>query len=315
MRDAIIASLNETLTTAMNNSFKPILLAIKTVNRKLTPSVACKSEYAVDFSELMSILTISTLNDLSITEPFVECNTSTCEYPAFIWEWNERNEKESYDYVLKYLLSIGMNAKCIANGENLTFGNLYDVEIYNLRPRCKYPDEVANLSYSTLNKMFTLSGRSDIIVMKRLNPCLNRMHCEFVIEIKTVLSMQSRGNVQMALREACLQLIGLNVDNPVKSPAVILTNLVGKNYVLYLDICDNPDIELAYSVKVLRFKLFRIALWYVENNLANRSSCTGDFGRRPSITNSIDVDIEAVTVEFDNVCLRETMDVDQLEGI
>jgi len=87
-----------------------------------------------------------------------------------------------------------------------------------------------------------------------------------------------------------------------------------------LTICENPQEVLSYNLRVIRFDEFHKSVWWVQNNLMGRCSCTSDFGRAPSLRNSIAVmreneEEEAERTVFDNVQVREAMDVDDLEGI
>jgi hypothetical protein len=301
---------------ALSSEVKPILASVKTLDHRITPSEGCKSNYLNTFTELVSTLTLPVVNLSMIVDIIVD----DCRYPEFKWAWKGKTEKDSYEPVVNYLHGIDIDCQCIASGNGLPNGLLYEIDIYSLRSRSKTVEEINagsyNQSYTDLSKKFTLSGRSDIFVYRKKPRLLYRHHCEYCIEIKTVDEMSQDALVLSSLREACLQLIGLNVDNPYKSPAVVLTNLVGKNYVLYLTIGDNPEESLCYNLHVHRFDKFINAIWWVGGNLVGRASCTSDLGRAPSLRNSIvelDADDEAQGVHFDNVQLTEVMDVDALE--
>jgi hypothetical protein len=70
-------------------------------------------------------------------------------------------------------------------------------------------------------------------------------------EIKRKKLFTSPGDINRALREGVLQLIGTNADNHYSSPLVIVSALVGKkHFLLYLEIGEHPDRELRFHLRV-----------------------------------------------------------------
>lgn len=309
-------------TTNLMTTVTPLLEMIKGDDIRITPSVACKSDVgnASRFNDLMGTLNLNKMDtvDTNVTN-------KQCCYGKFDFVWTDKIESDSYDVVENYLRSCGISSKVIGGGNDLPNGLLYDVKIHALRPRMKTQQElranILNQSYANLNVRFQLSGRSDIFVYRKNSTILNRLQCNYCIEIKTVAGMNG-GLEAQSIREATLELIGLNVDNPNISPAVILTNLVGKHYVLYITLGDNPEISLNYNLHVHKFETFPKAVWWVEKKLA-RGNHTVDFGRKPTPRESFEGYVARIREEEDheedvddrdygNVSLKEPMDVDDL---
>jgi len=102
----------------------------------------------------------------------------------------------------------------------------------------------------------------------------------YAFEVKTVSAMESVSDLNCCLREALLQMVGLNAYNTDTSPAVILTNLSGKHYVLYIDWPhEQPaDEEVNYILQIVHAKTLHGAIDFAEN-LATRKCGTRDFAR------------------------------------
>jgi hypothetical protein len=255
----------------------------------------------------MMTLSLPSIQDLR--QICIRGEINSCELSTFQWNWGEYDEPDSYQNILLYLASNGISVHVIGNGETLPDQLLYKVDVYSLRPRSKLHNEEYNKSYDNLIKKFTVSGRSDLIRLRENLPSkIHRLNTEYVIEVKTVKNMKGEALTKEALRESCIELVGLNIDNPYISPAVILTNLSGKNYVLYITLNDNHQEVLAYTLNVKSFDKFVSAIWYAEKNLVGRNGCTQDFGRAPSVRNSVVEEDDDDNVLVSNVRLQEVED-------
>ena len=85
--------------------------------------------------------------------------------------------------------------------------------------------------------------------------------------------------MQQALREAALQLIGLNVDNSSISASVLLTDLTSTHFVLYLEAVDIN--RQAFKLVVKQYSAFNDAIALVDV-LKDRPCITGHFGSPPT---------------------------------
>eukprot|EP01038_Epipyxis_sp_PR26KG_P016051 gene16051-21794_t len=100
------------------------------------------------------------------------------------------------------------------------------------------------------------------------------------IKVKTVRAMGE--NLNECLREAVIQLIGLNCANEHRSSPVFLTNLVGRHFVLYLE-QENKDSDIVLIV--VKFKSISHALSLCVR-VYSRNAITCDWGRPQTPDNS-----------------------------
>lgn len=92
-------------------------------------------------------------------------------------------------------------------------------------------------------------------------------HVKFVVEIKTVNGY--RQSQSGCIREAQLQLIGLNAFNTNNSPPVVLSNLAKTHQVLW-----------NYSIRVVNCSSFAAAIHYA--NTLSKRQCMSQHFSRPS---------------------------------
>ena len=207
---------------------------------------------------------------------------TSCTYEAFTFNWKAGStglpENASYGLLVEYVeKSTKAKAKDISAGQDLTKGLFYDVNLHTLRPRVGVRSNELRVDHSEPKIFFHLSGRSDVVVWDARHDKPGRTMTRYCIEVKTVEGM---GDKNKCLREAFLQLIGLNAYNPYKSPAVILTNLVKLHYVLYLTLESNEDgVPLKYKLNIHLFSAFAHALWFAEVHLGDRKLCCMDLFR------------------------------------
>jgi hypothetical protein len=125
------------------------------------------------------------------------------------------------------LVSIGENPLVVANGQTLPNGLLFNVHVYTLRENIFVRGDELRKTESEPKHVFTLSGRTDLIVLKAGTTNALRMNTRYVIAVKV------KGfKVNEGLKEAYLQLLGMNIDNNNTSPPALLTDLCDKHYVL-----------------------------------------------------------------------------------
>ena len=116
-----------------------------------------------------------------------------------------------------------------------------------------------------------------------------RTNCICCVEVKRKQDMKTPSDVNKCLREAVLQLIGLNVANVYTSPSVILTDLNNSHYVLFISINPDPEIRLAFALNVFKFELLGECLSYLQEFLIHRSCVTHEFGSPLSPVQSVKI--------------------------
>jgi hypothetical protein len=168
-------------------------------------------------------------------------NRTTYELPAtcglewnFSWKW-QRNvkddrilERQSYEPVCNFLNRLCLFAENVSDGQNCVEGLLFNNDIFSQRK--ENPHTVRGQKVYHHHRVV---GRTDIVVLKgeRRGTILRHM-VKFAIELKTVEGY--RQSSTGCLREAQLQLIGLNAFNTHSSPPVLLSNLAQTHQVVYL---------------------------------------------------------------------------------
>ncbi len=67
-----------------------------------------------------------------------------------------------------------------------------------------------------------------------------------------------------ALREGVLQLIGLNVQNVYVSPPVIVTNLNGKHFLLFISKEDKGEHSISFRLNIRRYTSFAQVVFHAQ---------------------------------------------------
>jgi hypothetical protein len=279
------------------------------------PSEACKSnpENIAVFSRLLECLHLEYNHDLSLAAVEGEC-CADCPWANHVHNWTAaRNaaklpadadkpdtslESSSYEPLVEYLKSVAhQNALAVRNGAGLPNGLLFDMFVYSLKSDVRLRSKVLRMTADEPRAKFHIMGRTDVVVLHPSSVSATRQTTCTAIEVKP-----EGFNVKEALREAFLQLIGLNIANEIRSPCVILTNLAMAHYVMYLQ-CVDP-IKLRFKLVIKQYKSFNQALW-MAMSLADRECITKHFGAAPtaqsSAADSASENENELTEEFDNV--------------
>ena len=285
----------------MWSDFNTKLLPVVSVN--LTPSRTCRSDGSgkKDFLELMSTLDLECTRKLADLISAVEPVGTPCSFNPFTFQWGTRPESQGYVPLKEYLEASGFQrVYVIANGEGLNDKLLFnEVDVFTLRPCSGQPANIWKKHERVPIKRFSISGRSDVVVVdeKCLHRYYGREHVLFVLEVKTI---DGFSDDSLCLREAALQLIGLNVANIYVSPPVVLTNLNGKHYVLYIDRGADHETCLKFTMKIHKFTLLAEALHYVREYLIPRSCVTKDFGRGLTPDTSVKSNLPSIAEDDDD---------------
>mmetsp|Transcript_14141 Transcript_14141/g.21092 ORF Transcript_14141/g.21092 Transcript_14141/m.21092 type:complete len:380 (-) Transcript_14141:109-1248(-) len=274
----------------------------------IKPSEACKSnpENIATFYRLLECLQLDCGHDLTANIESPDKTDSANGFPKFSYQWpqssdyatSKKNEFLSYEPLLKYLQANNMNAFMINNGQLLPNGLLFDVLIHSLKSDITLKSKDLRMTGDEPRCKFHLMGRSDLVILTPDSHVISRQTTATAIEVKPV-----GFNVKEGLREAALQLIGLNVDNNTISASVLLTNLAKTHYVIYLKAVDINKQKFKLVVK--SFEAFHDAIAMV-HLLHGRPCITKHFGSPPtpesseSESNLVDGD----DTDYANVILR-----------
>jgi len=248
---------------------------------EITPSSTASTKNLDDFLKVLEWLRLDLNADFTELVSVQHTIGSEVTFPKFrSYSWKDETggdiaEIDGYPFLLNYLVTdCRLFAKIIANGQGMSTGNLFDERVFSLRDRLA-PGPILRQENKIPVYKFHISGRTDIVVLDSNILCKTMV--KFAIEVKTINGMRAVADERQSLREAFLQLIGLNIGNDNKSPAVILTNLNSKHYVLYLEPWGDPELRLNIRLKILKFSKFEEVLHFA-NELSNRVSFTGRFG-------------------------------------
>jgi len=279
------------------------------------PSEACKSnpESIAVFSRLLECLHMDYSHDLTLVAVEGEVSAE-CPWANHVHNWTAARkaakpptsadnpgttlEASSYEPLVEYLkLTAKLNALAVPNGAGLPNRLLFDMFVYSLKSDVRLRSKVLRESAEEPRAKFHIMGRTDVAVIHHSSVSATRQTTCTAIEVKP-----DGFNVKEALREAFLQLIGLNVANEIRSPCVLLTNLAQTHYVMYL-VCVDPY-KLRYKLELRYYKSFNQALWMAAS-LTDRECVTKHFGAAPtpqsSAADSDSDDEEELVDEFENV--------------
>jgi hypothetical protein len=274
--------------------------SVEIVNFALTPSEACKSTALTSmYQPLMHSLKLDPMkNPLSLAQ-LEECSekqpaaSAEKKLTTFRFRWSndgvERSETDSYAPAAQHLRELFPDHRVmiIGNGQNLSDGLLFSVPVYSLKPR-DAPSSELRKEHQLPRKCFAVRGRCDVVVLKKGESLPIPANVLLGVEIKPQSVMQPAKKVsedaetgQTAGREAVVQLLGLNVGNMYSSPPVVLSNLMGLHYVLYIDCVD--VVKFRYVVK--QFRSFTDACFFAAT-IGKRPCVTRYFASPPSPKNS-----------------------------
>jgi len=167
----------------------------------------------------------------------------------------EKSEEESYAPLLQHISDLGLVCVNIANGQRLGKNQLlFNTKIFTLRREGSMMEHGQTVTY-----IRRVKGRTDLVVLDSAVPgdiMINHVHV--AIEVKTQTAMAS--STSGCLREAVVQVIGLNANNNIRSPAVLLTNLLKIHKVVYLKQASVSPLK--YELRVRRCVSFNAALHF-----------------------------------------------------
>ena len=285
------------------------------------PSEACKSnpESTSTFNRLLECLHLEYSHDLTLVAEDGEVSDA-CPWSNHTHNWTAARrseaatsqvevakvddvkvEKASYQPLVDYLNNVAqLTAHKVPNGTSLPNRLLFDIFVYTLKTDIRLRSKVLRLTGDEPRYKFHLLGRTDVVVLIPGSVSISRQTVCVAVEVKP-----EGFNVREGLREAFLQLIGLNVANEIRSSSVILTNLAQTHFVLYLE-CVDP-IKLRFKLVVKKYTAFNQALW-MAMSLKDLPCRTKHFGAAPTPHSSAaesESEEDELTEEFRNVKVED----------
>ena len=286
------------LIIALLNAFEKLSMEISLhllkspipIKRTITPSMGRKSspECRQWFTQIMETMSLGSNSQMDLfVKPIPSDFTLECAFGEFTFDWKDNTvgEQASYEPLVEYITTTTKaKAKNISNGKGLSGGFFFEVELLTIRPRVGIRNNELRVDHLVPSYLLVLCGRSDVVVWNAEyeRPC--RTTTRYCIEVKTKSALSTVAGVNGCLREAFLQLIGLNACNPYKSPAVILTDLVDSHHVLYLTRQSNTrSVPCQYNLSIHKFSKFSHALWFAEKHLSDRKQNSRDLFRMDTL--------------------------------
>ena len=277
----------------------------------LTPSQATTSKN----KELQILFDTLNLPDKPVADADIYKSNHSQQNFSFSWT-GKTLERQGYDPLQEHLESNGFTRiYCVESGQRLVMNELFDVNIFNLRSKLGSHGE-------PLVAKVKLHGRTDFVALREHTILPEKSHIlrymvDYCIEVKRLEDMKGDSACDKCEKEAMLQLIGLCVDNPNSAPPVILTNMVKKHIVLYLDL-ERED-PLSFQIKKRNCSSILCAAHFALS-LANKKERRGiarDFGRGPTPSttpvHSVDAqdddskDLQGECASQDCVCTHSMM--------
>ena len=281
---------------------------MESLSSTVIPSEDCMTEKSDKYRVLMKALSLCEDNNVASLARSIDY--MLCDSFEFKFEWGDQSEKASYEPFLQYLKKeFGFNnAIDVSEGQGLADKWLYESIIYTPRPRLI--DSTYEFKKAIMGNpiKFIIRGRTDIAVFRE-GGMLTRGNLQIAFEIKPNKTFSSLTDINRALREGVLQLIGCNADNHYISPLVIVTNLCDKHYLLYLELCSNAFVKMKYYLRVRVCDSLAKLIHYAQL-LLKRGCVTTHFATPPIPGCEEEEEISASENESDddfsetNVCLE-----------
>ena len=189
----------------------------------------------------------------------------------------EKSEASSYAPFKTYLTGIGENPVIVCNGQNLpdgSLGLLFNKPVFSMRKNLEIRSCELRKTGLEPKHQLNLSGRTDLVVLKPGESVVLRMTTAYAIEVKP-----PKFNLNSALKESYLQLVGLSVANRRTSPSVLLTDLKLSHYVLYFELPD--PIALNYILRIDKCPNLALSI-HLCRELSGRECITTNFGTPPT---------------------------------
>jgi hypothetical protein len=291
-----VVSFQEKIVTSIDQKLRILADQTAVEKRILTPSNGCLSENSGDFTRLFSLLRLAEGPLLSaLVEPFQ--GDLPHDLPKFTFKWKADPilsetmadvavqekviERSSYLPLVQYLSEQSLHAVDVSEGHRCPNKNLFDSEVHTIRPNTTFDTKMLCKVQQCPFFIQQIRGRTDIVIIdERYASATNvtKFQVRVAIEIKTVNQMNK---TDACLREAAVQLVGLNTENIERTPPVLLTNLCGRHFVLYLSMLPNPDVHLVFKIHIIQFDTFEQALEFSLRR-GDLPPITSYFGRKPT---------------------------------
>lgn len=285
--------------------------------KSVTPSAACKSENNAEFTYLFDSLKLAYGPNLSeLVVQYAGPELVRHANRKFIFKWRAEDaqstsndessakaveialdeeeeveevvdkndkilEKTSYGPLMQYLQSLGLRSADVSEGERCQNKNLFNSDVFTLRKGTAVSSATLRMTAQAPVFIQNIHGRTDIIILRdgfENAPVYHKAHVRVAVEVKTVKGLKLTDG---ALREAAIQLVGLNAQNCEVTPVVLLTNFARKHYVLYLTMGDDPERDLKFELHIVQFKTFESALEFAEDQSLHEPISV-HFGRKPT---------------------------------
>ena len=190
-------------------------------------------------------------------------------------------EKTSYKPLILYLEKLNLHSADVSEGVRCQNKNLFNSDVFTLRKGTAFSSETLRLTAQAPVFIQNIRGRTDVIILRggcEHAPVYHKAHVKVAVEIKTIKGLKF---VDGALREAAIQLIGLNAQNCESTPVVLLTNFMRKHFVLYLTMGDDPERNLKYELHIVQLQTFESALEFADDQ-SIKEPISLNFGRKPT---------------------------------
>lgn len=212
----------------------------------LTPSQASKTKDA----KLQSLLKILDMSFPVVSDCAPKPSTKNFSKFKFSWTWGKQPESSVYspfiDAVKETLLKLKLEIYDVSGGQYLWDQLLYTTNLCTLRVFDESGRKTGPVYYKG-----QIRGRTDLVVVDNKGPWAYKLtnNVRFAIEVK--LPLNSKSELDSAVREATTQLLGLCGDNPYRSPPVVLTDFV-KVFIVF-SIRRPSEIPLKFEIDAISF--------------------------------------------------------------
>mmetsp|Transcript_19481 Transcript_19481/g.26759 ORF Transcript_19481/g.26759 Transcript_19481/m.26759 type:complete len:298 (+) Transcript_19481:246-1139(+) len=244
----------------------------------INPSVDCDT---MNYHRLMRALNLMEEKDLAKVADELDLQTTI---KSWCFNWSEHIlERHSYPSFQAYLKNEwNINAIVVAEGERFAGYELIESVIFTLPPQSRDYTNVFNIHGRETSIRFLIKGNTDLAVFNE-GGVLSCTDLLWAMVVKREISFFTKADINQALREGVLQLIGMNADNQYSSPSVIVTSFMHQHYILYLDRERVQQLNFRYHLRVRKTVSLVAAIAFVQER--SKLSISGHFASPPFLSN------------------------------
>lgn len=187
------------------------------IDVKITPTEGKKSKNAQTFMDLIDMFGLGRKNIVERVEVYESTDSDFIKESLlfdFYYNWSNNHLEEScYLPFITHFKKLDIQLIDVHSGQDLPGGLVFDVKLYTLKTNASVSSKVLKSSAQNPIHKFDLSGRTDVIRVKRIDRPIGHSNIKYFVECKRNADFSDKKDVEECLKEGVLQLIGINASN------------------------------------------------------------------------------------------------------